>query len=384
METSEKVKILQDLITIHSVNGNEIEVAHYLQKLLASHGIEAKVDEFGDRRANLIAEIGSGEEKKILGLTGHQDTVAVPNPERWQHDPFGGEVNGDYVYGRGAADMKSGLAAQAISLIELTEAGQIPSGTVRFIATAGEELGTPGAYRLQKQGVADDLDALIVGEPTGGNVIFAHSGSMNYQITSFGKSCHSSHPDQGINAIEGLLKYIEEEKHLFDNTKDDQYLGKVQHSVTVINGGSQVNTIPDSASLQGNIRPTAAFDNHKVADRLNDVLEYINHTTPFQLELKIIQDFKPIATAPDNEFVQSAFKAAQRNYPNDIKLDIINGATDASVFTLDRPDLPVVILGYDAWDAAHQTDEYTTISSYLATIKAYKQIVRDFFTKDAN
>ena len=379
MEVSEKVKVLQDLIKIHSVNGNEVEVAHYLQKLLASHGIDSKVDEFGDRRVNLIAEIGTGESKKILGLTGHQDTVAVPNLDRWQHDPFGGEISGDYIFGRGAADMKSGLAAQAIVLIELKEAGQLPSGTVRFIATAGEELGTPGAYRLQKQGIADDLDALVVGEPTGGNVIFAHSGSMNYRVTSYGKSCHSSHPQNGINAIEGLLKFIEEEKHLFDNTKDDQYLGKVQHSITVIDGGSQVNTIPDSASLHGNIRPTAAFNNVKVADRLNDALEYINHTTPFQLELKIIQDFYPIATEPNNDFVQIALNAAQRNYPNDIKLDIINGATDASVFTLNRPDLPVVILGCDDWNAAHQNDEYTTISSYVATIKAYKQIIRDFF-----
>ena len=379
MEVSEKVKVLQDLIKIHSVNGNEVEVAHYLQKLLASHGIDSKVDEFGDRRANLIAEIGTGESKKILGLTGHQDTVAVPNLDRWQHDPFGGEISGDYIFGRGAADMKSGLAAQAIVLIELKEAGQLPSGTVRFIATAGAELGTPGAYRLQKQGIADDLDALVVGEPTGGNVIFAHSGSMNYRVTSYGKSCHSSHPQNGINAIEGLLKFIEEEKHLFDNTKDDQYLGKVQHSITVIDGGSQVNTIPDSASLHGNIRPTAAFNNVKVADRLNDALEYINHTTPFQLELKIIQDFYPIATEPNNDFVQIALNAAQRNYPNDIKLDIINGATDASVFTLNRPDLPVVILGCDDWNAAHQNDEYTTISSYVATIKAYKQIIRDFF-----
>lgn len=379
MEANEKVKILQDLIKIHSVNGNEAEVAHYLQKLLSTHGIEAKVDEFGDRRANLTAEIGRGEDSRILGFTGHQDTVAVPNPDRWQYPPFSGEIVGDKVYGRGAADMKSGLAAQALALIELKEADQLPAGTVRFIATAGEELGTPGAYRLEKQGSANDLDALVVGEPTGGNVIYAHSGSMNYRVTSFGKSCHSSHPDQGTNAIEGLLKFIDEERHLFDDADDDQYLGKVQHSITVINGGDQVNTIPDSATLHGNIRPTAAFNNEKVIDRLNDTLEYINHTTPFQLELKVIQDFYPIATAPDNDFVQIALDAAQRNYPNDIKLDIINGATDASVFTLHRPDLPVVVLGCDAWNVAHQTDEFTTISSYLATIKAYKQIVRDFF-----
>lgn len=379
MENREKVKILQELIQIHSVNGNEAEVADYLQKLLANHGITAKVDKFGDRRANLIAEIGNSENKQILGLTGHMDTVAVANPDTWQHPPFSGEVVDDRVYGRGAADMKSGLAAQVIALIELVEQNKFPAGKVRLIATAGEELGTPGAYRLEKQGIATDLTALVVGEPTGGNVIYAHSGSMNYEVTSIGKSCHSSHPEQGINAIAGLLKFIEEEQHLFDNVPDDDYLGKIQHSITVINGGSQVNIIPDQASLRGNIRPTAVFDNPKVINRLNNVIEYINHTTPYQLELNIVQDFQPIATAPDHNFVQTALTAAQRNFPNEVKLGIINGATDASVFTLQRPDLPVVVLGCDSWNQAHQNDEYTTLSSFFATIKTYQQTIKDFF-----
>lgn len=379
MENREKVKILQDLIQIHSVNGNETEVADYLQKLFAKHGITAKVDQFGDRRANLITEIGAGATNRILGLTGHMDTVAVANPDTWQHPPFSGEIVDDRIYGRGAADMKSGLAAQAITLIELVEQNQLPAGKVRFIATAGEEFGAPGSYRLEKQGIANDLTALIVGEPTSGNVIYAHSGSMNYEVTSIGKSCHSSHPDQGINAITGLLKFIEEEQHLFDNVPDDDYLGKIQHSITVINGGNQVNTIPDRASLRGNIRPTAIFDNAKVISRLNSVIEYINHTTPYQLELNIVQSFQPISTVPTDPFIQTALAAAQRNFPNEVKLAIINGATDASVFTLHRPDLPVAVLGCDAWNQAHQNDEYTSLASYFATIKTYQQIIKDFF-----
>ena len=148
METNEQVQVLQDLIRIHSVNGNEVAVAEYLQKLFLAHGIDATVDAFGDRRANLIAQIGAGTDPRVLVFTGHQDTVAVPNPERWQHDPFGGEVVSGHIYGRGAADMKSGLAAQVITLIELKEAGYQPAGTLKLLATSGEETGTPGAWRL--------------------------------------------------------------------------------------------------------------------------------------------------------------------------------------------------------------------------------------------
>ena len=96
--------------------------------------------------------------KKFLDLLGTKTLWQYQIDIRW-HDPFGGEINGDYVFGLSAHE-KLVSAAQAIVLIEFKRAGQLPSGTVRFIATAGEELGTPGAYRLQKQGVADDLDAL--------------------------------------------------------------------------------------------------------------------------------------------------------------------------------------------------------------------------------
>jgi succinyl-diaminopimelate desuccinylase len=379
MEASPEVKVLQDLIQIHSTNGNEVEVAKYLQKLLAAHGITATVDEFGDRRANLTAQVGAGTDKRILGLTGHMDTVAVSDPKSWHHDPFAGSIVGDKVYGRGAADMKSGLAAQVLALIKLKEADRLPAGTVKLIATAGEELGTPGAFRLAKQGVADDLDALVVGEPTGGNVIFAHSGSLNYSVESIGKSAHSSMPARGVNAITGLLKYVEAESHLFDDAPEDPYLGKVQHSVTVIEGGGQINTIPDHAKLEGNIRPTAAFNNQAVADRLNAAIDKINHQTPYQLKLDIFWDYHPISTDPASDFVQSALGFAKQHYPHPVKMDIINGATDASVFTVDRPDLPVIVLGSDAWDEAHQTDEFTTIPSFLATIQTYQDIIVNFF-----
>ncbi|MDO4903704.1 MAG: ArgE/DapE family deacylase [Limosilactobacillus sp.] len=380
METSEKVKILQDLIKIHSVNGNESEVADYLEALFDKYGVKTDVDHFSNRRSNLIATIGKGKSDKVLGLTGHMDTVAVTNPDTWQHDPFGGEiVGGEKLYGRGAADMKSGLAAQAIALIELSESKSLPKGTVKFIATAGEELGTPGAHLLEKQGVSKDLDALVVGEPTGGNVIFSHSGSMNYVITSSGKSTHSSHPSHGINAITGLLKYVEKEEHLFDDAPKDKYLGKIQHSVTVIEGGDQVNTIPDHALLKGNVRPTPSFDNQKVADLLNKVVDEINVKYPYHLKLTIIQDYHPIFTDPDSKFVKTALDASKKYFPHDVKTDIINGATDASVFTSHRPDLPAVVLGCDFWDEAHQTDEYTTISSYLATVDVYKKIIKEFF-----
>lgn len=379
MERNERVQVLKDLIQINSANGNEIEVANYLQKLFKEHGIEAKIDAFGDKRANLTFDLGEGD--KILGITGHMDTVAIGSG--WHHDPFASEIEGDKLYGRGAADMKSGLAAEVIAIIELFESGKI-KGHIRFLATAGEEYGTPGANRLEEAGVVKDLSALLVGEPTGGNIVYAHSGSYNYRITSTGKSVHSSAPERGINAIEGLVDYCLAERTLFDDVGKDPYLGDVKHSVTIINAGDQVNTIPDKAELRGNIRPTRVFNNDQVTARIKEAVKKLNNEQDCQLSFEILNDWWPVASDPESDFVKSVLKDSQEafaKYPDHPtpELRTINGATDASVFVKHHQDLPVIVLGADEWAVAHQVDEFTSISSYLAIIETYKQVIQHYF-----
>lgn len=379
MQAAERIKILQDLIHINSVNGNEIEVAQYLKNLFERHGLSAKLDPFGTKRANLVLDIGTG--KRVLGLTGHMDTVAFGDESNWSYPPLAATIVGDRIYGRGAADMKSGLAAQAIAIIELFEAHQI-KGHLRFIATAGEEYGTPGANRLQQAGIAEDLTALVVGEATGGNVVYAHAGSFNYRVVSQGKSVHSSTPELGENALSPLVDFYVAERDLFADVALDPYLGELKHSVTIFKGGQQVNTIPDTAELYGNIRPTRVFDNQQVLARLQAAIQKINENNKAQLILELIHDWRPVASKPDSLFVQTALKASQKAFSErkqTPELMTINGATDASVFVKANPDLPVIVLGPDRWEFSHQLDEYTTLSSYQAIIQVYKEIMQSYF-----
>lgn len=121
----------------------------------------------------------------------------------------------------------------------------------------------------------------------------------------------------------------------------------MQHSITVIDGGIQYNMIPEYATLQGNIRPTPAFDNQQVLTLIKRTIDHLNAHSPYQLELTVLQNFQPVATRPDHPFIQQALQVTRHQYTNSVDLSIINGATDASVFTLHRPDLPVAILDCD-------------------------------------
>ncbi len=271
----------------------------------------------------------------------------------WKYSAFSGTIEGDFLYGRGAADMKSGLAAEVIALIELVEKQQIPSGKVRLIITAGEEFGAPGAYKINPK-LIEDLDALIVGEATNGNVKYAHSGSFNYRINSIGKYVHSSVPNQGINAIEGLVAYINDEGRVFSDLPVDEILG--------------------------NVRPTPTFNNKQVRSLIEKTITKINQETDYQLKFELLHDFYPIRTLTNNSLVENAYQASKEFYPDrDIKLFTDNGATDASVFVQIKPDLPVIILGPDSNGYAHQINEHTSLSSYLATIDIYQKIINEFF-----
>lgn len=380
MEHQARIKILQDLIQIHSVNGNEIEVAKYLKALLAEHGITAHIDTFGEDRADLTAEIGQGKDPRVLAWLGHEDTVAINEVSDWQHDPFEAQIKGDRLYGRGAADMKSGLAAEVIALIELQESNQLPAGRIRLMAAAGEEVGNLGAHRFAAEAAIQEVSAVLVAEASDGNVVFAQSGSLSYQVTSRGKASHSSRPEDGKNALDALRSFADAEATAFEGLPLDQHLGVVKHSITMIQGGNQINTIPDYGTLSGNIRPTPAFNNAQVKAKLADIIAAVNAQGQAQLALTYSLDLDPLFTSPDDPFVQLVLNTSQQHYPDRaIALNISNGSSDANVLIKANPRLKFANIGCDYKDTAHQVDEYTTLSSFHKTIELYKQIGMAYF-----
>src|SRR5699024_3624912 len=131
---AEKIQVLEDLVSIKSVNDYEIEVCEYLKNLLSQHGIDSKIIKINDTRDNLIAEIG--DQGAVLGISGHMDVVSEGDQSKWTHEPFKlTEVDGK-SYGRGSADMKSGRAALVISLIVIHDQGLFENGRICLLATA--------------------------------------------------------------------------------------------------------------------------------------------------------------------------------------------------------------------------------------------------------
>ncbi|EAE2473627.1 ArgE/DapE family deacylase [Listeria innocua] len=377
MERERKIQILKDIVNIDSTNGHEEQVANYLQKLFAEYGIESEKVQYDVDRASLVSEIGSND-GKVLAFSGHMDVVDAGDVSKWKFPPFEATEHGGKIYGRGATDMKSGLAAMVIAMIELHEEKQKLNGKIKLLATVGEEVGELGAEQLTQKGYADDLDGLIIGEPSGHRIVYAHKGSINYTVKSTGKNAHSSMPEFGVNAIDNLLLFYNEvEKFVKSIDATNEILGDFIHNVTVIDGGNQVNSIPEKAQLQGNIRSIPEMDNETVKQVLVKIINKLNKQENVNLELIFDYDKQPVFSDKNSDLVNVAKRVASDIVKEEIPLLGISGTTDAAEFTKAKKAFPVIIFG-PGNETPHQVNENVSVENYLEMVDVYKRIAIEF------
>ncbi|HEM3624671.1 ArgE/DapE family deacylase [Streptococcus suis] len=403
----EAVQLLRDMIQINTENDNEEELARYIQEFLSAHGIKSELVEFAPRRASLVAEISNGPGKK-LGLTGHLDVVSAGNAEDWTHSPFSGFVDENKIlWGRGASDMKSGLAALVLAMVALHES-QDYSGTIRLLATVGEEVGEYGSKQLTKLGYVDDLDGMLIGEPCNIGIIYAHKGSLNYKVTSKGTAAHSSMPELGNNAIEHLnhaMLKISETIAQEATKHTDPELGQTFHNITVVTGGQQVNSIPDWASFEANARTIPAFDNQDVIRTVKEVIEELNEQEGFDLSIEVTADQKPVVSDKHSPLIQSILKvqqqfpslqvpaqlkqmeevlggdlSGQNDLPSSLLPLAVSGTTDAAQFTQSKKTFDVAVYGPGIPMLNHKIDERLPVDQYWDFIAIYQAILSDYLS----
>lgn len=372
----QKLQILTDLVAIRSVNDHETDVATYLQQLLGQHDIQAQLVPLSDSRANLIAEIGSGH--PVLGVSGHMDVVAPGDVNAWSSDPFQVTAQAGKLYGRGITDMKAGLAALVIAMIELHAAGQPAKGTIRLMATVGEEVGETGSEAFYEAGHMDDVDGLLIGEPTGYHIFSAHKGSMDVKLTSQGKAAHSSMPELGQNAIDPLLSLLGQANEAFRKTdRVNAALGKLTFNTTVFNGGEQVNSIPAVATAEMNIRTIPEFDNATVTQVLQQLVTQENEQGS-HVTMDIYMSQSPVEEPKDNALSDLAATIGATYAGEPVPKLALPAVTDASNLLKNKGhNYPFIVFG-PGNETAHQVDEYVDRQMYLDFTELYQKLMTSY------
>lgn len=370
----EKIAILADLIEMKSVNENEIEVANYLKALFSEYGIDSTIVPVTDTRVNLVAEIGSGY--PIVGISGHMDVVSAGDENEWSSDPFTLTEKDGKLYGRGTNDMKAGLLNLALTMIELKENNELQNGTVRFMATTGEEVGAAGSKKLYEEGYMEDVDYLFVAEPSHDTIIYSHKGSLNFKITSTGETAHSSMPANGYNAINPLMAYLLElDQKLNQDPRQNEVLGALVMSTTIFNAGDQVNSIPAKAVAEINIRTIPEFDNDEVITLFKETAKEYNKDGA-NIGVETTMSLPSVFTNGKSKMVELTKKLGKKYLDLDIDQKGSPGVTDASNLLRNKDeDFPFMMFGPGETKMAHKVDEYVYKDYYLAFFDLYKELI---------
>jgi len=343
-------ELTRRLLAFDTVNppGNERPCADYIADILREAGCSVRRYEFARGRTSLVAELVFGAGRDPICFSGHLDTVPLGRAP-WRWNPFGGEVEGDRIYGRGASDLQGGRAAMIVAPRRLAASPE-GRGAVKLVLTAGEENGCQGAQHLA--GLQDALGragALIVGEPTANYPVIGHKGAFWLEAVTSGVSAHGSMPEQGVNAIYKAARAIARlERHGFAH-RPHPVLGAPTLNVGTIAGGININSVPDRTAFTIDLRLVPGQSVDEVQRELQGVLGA-------EVVLNRLTAAPAVASDPRNGWVQEVFSLLASHLGERPVARGVSYFTDASALTAAFGRPPTLILGPGEPDMAHKTD----------------------------
>ena len=364
------LQLTRDLVRTNTVNppGNEARAAALVGARLESAGLEVDRHELGPGRESLVARWPGRGDGAALCLTAHLDTVPLGQAE-WRHDPFAGELDGDRLFGRGATDMKGGLAALVVAAERVAALGRGDAG-LELVLCAGEETGCEGALALAgADGALGDAGALLVAEPTSNYPCLAHKGVVWLDATTTGRTAHGSMPHLGENAVHKLAAAISKLEGYDFDVDPHELLGEPTLNVGTVSGGSNVNSVPDQATAGIDVRLVPGLSG-------DDALERLSRLLGEEVHLAARVDLPHVATDPGDAWVEEVFEVmgplvGERPEPRGLAY-----FTDASALAPAYGRPPTVICGPGDADQTHQTDESCSVSKLESAAEGFFEIAR--------
>jgi acetylornithine deacetylase len=340
-------------------SGPENSVVEYLSAVCRVAGVEYQTMTALPGRANLVVRLPNPGAPRLL-IVAHMDTVSG----RGMRDPFSGELRDGVIFGRGACDDKGPLAAGLSAVLDLhRELGVAPAYDITFAGTVDEECSMSGATQLAA--ALDDWDLCIALEPTNLQIIRAHKGVYRCRVTTRGKAAHSSHPDQGVNAITAMLPILADLERLGAELRrrTDPDLGRASLAITKIQGGASANTIPDCCEVVVDLRLLPKMEIEAMSRLLK---KWVGERG----EVEAIHCCDGIETSMDNPLIESLMASitAGGGDPGPITASF---ATDCSRL---HHKGPAIVWGPGDIHQAHQAIEYITV----AQLEQAYRILKDF------
>jgi acetylornithine deacetylase len=365
------ISLLADLVRIPSVCGEEGRVAEFIAKRLKENGLPVEMLEVKPGRPNVLSRVKGAQDGPRLMLNGHMDTVAPGTG--WKHDPFGAETENGRMYGRGAVDMKSGLAAILSAAVECKKEGLPKRGEVIVTAVVDEESLDWGSYALVQRGITSGVNLAMISEATDLNVVTAHRGRTVLDVVVHGKAAHSMWPEHGVSAIQDAATLIDSLPRLSSPTHPR--MGRSTVNILKIEGGQEdVMLVPDRCRIVIDRCLVPGHNSKDALDDLNNLIRElgINATASFIARETPFCD--PFEIPEENGIVKIVVEAATRALGRAPRIDFHEGPCDSCIL-VNQGKIPTLEFG-PSGGRLHESDEFVDLESVKKTVAVYKEVIR--------
>jgi acetylornithine deacetylase len=398
------VRLLQELVRVPSVTGEEGAVGEVVERAFSERGLEvdrweATPEEMEPYRDHVGEQVsyenrpnvagvrrGAGDGRSIL-LNAHTDTVDPGDPTAWKGDPLSGDLDGDLLYGRGSCDMKGGLVTHLVALDALSDLGLGLRGDVTVAATVGEENGGIGALSTVLRGYS--ADAALITEPTRLALVPAQGGSLVFRLKIRGRSAHAAVRDEGVSALEKFvpifenLRELEQERNgVLNHPLYNGVRNKVPINIGVVRAGNWASTVPESLVAEGRVGliPGEEVDPFKdlVAERIATVAERDPWLREHPPELEWFGgQFAPSEVQPDAPICEAVKKAHEQATGETPAVEGVPYGADMRLF-IHFGGMPCVMYGAGDVNVAHAPDEHISITELLRATSTVACLLADW------
>jgi len=361
------IELTKKLVSMDSQNppGKTKHIVEYLEKKSYELGFQTKIFPIDDERYNIVIYYGKGERDIIL--SGHLDTVPSGDISNWKYPPLQATEEDGLIYGRGSVDMKGGVASLLAVMELIKRSGITLKHRLVFVGTADEEVGMNGAFHLQKMGVMEKADCLIITEATNLKVGIAEKGPFWIRIKIKGKAAHGSMPEEGINAIEGACLGINQIKKVLPEISHE-LLGPSTLNIGIIQGGSKINVVPDECYIDCDFRLIPEIDFQNFNKQISNLLKDLSKKYPYSFSHEILHSIPALSTKRDELIIKKLLKWSKEITKFPSKPIGLTYGTDAAAL-IPPKDIPFAIIGGGSTSVLHQANEFVPIDDLIKAAK---------------
>jgi succinyl-diaminopimelate desuccinylase len=396
VDADELVALTRELIRLPSVvrpgdpSATEAAVADHVHRWFVKEGFDVEVYEVAPGRPNVLAVLGEKGEGRSLLLEGHTDVVTEGDPALWTHPPFAADLVDGRIYGRGAADMKSGLAAAMVAAAAIKRSGTRLAGRLVVGALVDEEGDMLGVRHLCQTPIGRELNAAIICEPEENELCLEQRGVVWARVILRGRMAHGAMPEAGVNPITGVGALLREvpalQKRLRALCARSKYLRPPTVTPTIVRaplaGVPQANVIPGGAEATLDIRLTPGPDADAVAAEIEAACRRAaDAANGLTIEWRPVNGYR-LATRveKDEALVTAMMKAVRQATGRTARFGGVPGSTDGTILRMTL-GIPIVTCGPGDRLIPHQVDEYVDVSQLVDAARIYVASVLNYLVR---